>query len=258
MASSGGELALARKDGAQVLTFDELHGDELHAFGFAQVVNANDVLVRDLARQDQFLLEARENSRIAGKVGPNYLQSDRAIDFEIVRFVDRAHAAHAQQCLDFVAAAEHAADFEDGRADRSINRTGRTGAGIARLPSFHNRGIVRRVAFRGRSRRSMRDRTGECLCASLRDIGLVETCGSHSIRAKCRLGHCGGTLSAGNSSSLLRSPRCSVRVVRHFFHSVFDQPESATKSRSKVSYLRSIACLGEFSNRDCAYLVKSQ
>ena len=111
------QFALARQDGAQVLTFDELHGDELHAIGFVQVVNADDVLVRDLPGQHQLLLEARQDGGIPGQVGTNDLQPNNALDFHVAGFIDRAHAAHAEQLLDLVAAAENVAFVEDGRAD---------------------------------------------------------------------------------------------------------------------------------------------
>ena len=49
------------------------------------------------AGQQQFLLEARQNRRIAGKIGANNLERDHALEFQVARFVDRAHAAHAEQ-----------------------------------------------------------------------------------------------------------------------------------------------------------------
>ena len=54
---------------AQVLTLDVLHGDELHAVGFAQVVNPDHVLVRDLGGQKQFLLEAVNDGRLPARSG---------------------------------------------------------------------------------------------------------------------------------------------------------------------------------------------
>ncbi len=118
----GRELALPQQDGAQVLTLDELHGDELDAVGFVQVVDADDVLVRDLAGQHQFLLEARQDGRIAGKVGTNDLQPDDAFHFHVAGFVDCAHAAHAEHLVDLVAAAEDISFAEDGCADVGENR----------------------------------------------------------------------------------------------------------------------------------------
>ncbi len=67
-----------------------------------------------------------KRARIAGlpaRSGPNDLETDRAVDFQVMGFVHRAHAAHAQQFLDFVAAAQNGADFENSRADRGENLT---------------------------------------------------------------------------------------------------------------------------------------
>src|SRR5664280_461937 len=88
--------ALARKNRAQVLTFDELHGDELHAVSFVQIVNANDVLMSDLAGKHQLLLEASEDGGISGEVRANYLEAGDPLDFYVAGFVDGAHAAHAE------------------------------------------------------------------------------------------------------------------------------------------------------------------
>src|SRR5205807_9906066 len=70
----GGELGFLVYEGAEVFTLDVLHGDELHPLGFAQVVNADYIFVGDLASEEQFLLEAVENSLIAGKIGSNDFQ----------------------------------------------------------------------------------------------------------------------------------------------------------------------------------------
>ena len=50
-ASSGGNFLPLVDEGAQVLALDEFHGDELHAIAFAEVVNADDVAVRDPLRE---------------------------------------------------------------------------------------------------------------------------------------------------------------------------------------------------------------
>ena len=103
-----GELALFAKDGLQVASFDEVHGDELDAIGFAKIENANDVFVRDLPGQDQFVLETGENVGPAGEFGTNDFQRDETIDFAISRFVDRAHASFAEELQDFVTIADDA------------------------------------------------------------------------------------------------------------------------------------------------------
>ncbi len=51
-ASSGATFAFSRMRRAQVLALDELHGDELDALGFRQVVDADHVAVRDLVGEE--------------------------------------------------------------------------------------------------------------------------------------------------------------------------------------------------------------
>src|SRR5438132_1392921 len=92
----GGELSLLMDEGAEILALDVLHGDELHPLGFAQVVNTNYIFVRDLASEEQFLLEAVENSLIAGKIGPDDFQGYWPTQLAVHGFVNRAHSAFAQ------------------------------------------------------------------------------------------------------------------------------------------------------------------
>jgi len=49
--------ALAAEDAVQILAIHEGHGDELEAVDFSQVVDAENVLVRDLRPEQQLLLE---------------------------------------------------------------------------------------------------------------------------------------------------------------------------------------------------------
>src|SRR5208283_2132521 len=58
---------------AQVLAFDELHGYELHTIGVTKIVDADHIFVSDLMRQQEFLLESRQNRRIGGQLRPNEL-----------------------------------------------------------------------------------------------------------------------------------------------------------------------------------------
>ena len=119
---------------AQVLTLDVLHGDELHAIGFAQVVDPDDVLVGDLGGQKQFLLEAVNDGLVAGQVGPDDFQRHHAIQFAVARFVDRAHPAFAEDLQDFVALAENRARLQHGRIALGPwypRRRGLAGAGAA-------------------------------------------------------------------------------------------------------------------------------
>src|SRR2546426_7595994 len=53
---------------AQVFALDKFHGDELQAIRFRQVVNADNVPMRHLTRENQLLLETFDNG---GAVWPN-------------------------------------------------------------------------------------------------------------------------------------------------------------------------------------------
>ena len=110
---------------AQVLTLDVLHGDELHAIPFTEVVNANDVAMGDPLGQPQFLLEAVNDRGILRQVGTNHLQRDHAIEFQIARLVDRAHAALPQRLQDLVPPRQDRSMFQFRlrRADSPSRRT---------------------------------------------------------------------------------------------------------------------------------------
>ena len=89
----GLKLFLAPEQAPQVLALDVLHGDELDAIGLAEVENANHIVVGDLARENQFLLEALQDFGIRGQVAANYLQRNLAVQFAVMRLVNRAHSA---------------------------------------------------------------------------------------------------------------------------------------------------------------------
>src|SRR5438874_4944210 len=106
-------------EGAEVLTLDVLHGDVLLPLGFAQVVNANYILVGNLASEEQFLLEAVKNSLIAGKIGPNDFQGYWPTQLAVHGFVNRAHSAFAQNFENFVSLGQNRARLKHGLASMS-------------------------------------------------------------------------------------------------------------------------------------------
>ena len=117
----GLEFFLPTKEALQVLALDVLHGDELDPVGLSEIKNANDVFMSDLAREDQFLLEAPQNFGIGRHVGANHFDGHLAVQLAIVRLVDGAHSALSQQPHDFIAAADRAAgaqlNYGSGRND---------------------------------------------------------------------------------------------------------------------------------------------
>ena len=119
-----GELAVLAKHRAHVFAIDVFHGDEANAVRLAKVVNADDVLMSDVAREDQFLLEALQDGRIGGQFWPDHFERDQAVEFPVTRLVDGAHAALSQHTQDLVASAKNNARLkreksrDAGRRDR--------------------------------------------------------------------------------------------------------------------------------------------
>ncbi len=96
----------------QVLSLDELHGDEAESFEDAEVKNADHVAMRDFPRQDQFLFESLQNARMAGQFRTDYFQRYQPVEFAVLGFVDRAHSAFPQHFQDLVTIGEHTAGFK--------------------------------------------------------------------------------------------------------------------------------------------------
>ena len=100
----------------EIGALDVRHRDVLDAVDLAEVVNADDVLVRDLAREQQLALEAaldfRGRRRIRHHLGPNHLDRDRDAELRVPRLIDRAHAADAEQPDDVIARAKRLTNFE--------------------------------------------------------------------------------------------------------------------------------------------------
>ena len=111
---STGNLPSRLRTLGEVLALQVRHGDVLHAVQFADVVHADDVLVRDLARQQEFLLEPPVEQPRRLRIGGEFLahRLDRHGDAQLVvqGLVDRAHAARAEQLDDVIPLAERLAD----------------------------------------------------------------------------------------------------------------------------------------------------
>ena len=116
MTRASGSVVLLAQDLRQRLALDERHRQVLDAFDLAEVVNADDVLVRDLARQHELALEAGFEllrHRLVGlRAGPNHLDRHRDAELVIERLIDGAHAADAEQLEDRVARADLLARLE--------------------------------------------------------------------------------------------------------------------------------------------------
>jgi hypothetical protein len=109
------QLSLAMQQVAQVIPFDELHGDELHAFGVAQVVNTDDIAIGNLTGEKDLLLEALQNVGITGQFGTDHFQRDRAAQFAVFGLVNGPHAAFADRLENLVASAQHRSRKQGGK-----------------------------------------------------------------------------------------------------------------------------------------------
>ena len=98
-------------ESAQVLAFHELHGDELHTIGVAEIVDANYISMGDLMSEQKLLLKPRQDGRIRGQLRANQLQRHRTVQLPVHGLVDGTHSAFAQQLHDLVAAAENVTFF---------------------------------------------------------------------------------------------------------------------------------------------------
>ena len=134
------------EQGSEVPPLDELHGDELEALGHAQVINADDVLVGDLAGQDQLLLEAREDLGIAGQFGADDLHRQQAVQLAVPGLVDRPHAAFPEHLENLITVGQQAARHKRRRSHRNHagadHRPARRGFRNGRVSIGRQRGVA--------------------------------------------------------------------------------------------------------------------
>ncbi len=107
------ERAFGGQDRGQVRPIHERHRDVLDAADFPQIVNADNVLVRDLPGEQQLALEATfEVPRRLGVgrgFGPYDFQRHDDAEFGVPRLVHRAHAAKTDELDDVIPGAERLA-----------------------------------------------------------------------------------------------------------------------------------------------------
>ncbi len=94
----------------QIRALEVRHRDVLDAVDFAEVVNADDVLVRDLPCEQQLLLEpALDRARgipIARRLGTDHFHRDHDVELGVPRLIHGAHPAHAEHADDPIARPE--------------------------------------------------------------------------------------------------------------------------------------------------------
>ena len=82
---------------------DELHGDDRRAFDLLGAIDIDGVRMIDRRREPPLAQEAFARVRRIERM-PEHLQRDAPPAREILRFIDRAHAAFAEQAQDPIAA----------------------------------------------------------------------------------------------------------------------------------------------------------
>src|SRR5207302_6672866 len=125
------QRAFLFQDSVEVFAVHESHGDELDAVGFTQVVDAKNVFVRNSAGKQEFVFEALNDLRIAGKIRQQDFQRGVAIELTVVDLVNAAHTAFTEQRLDDETRTEFFAGIQNSRTARATA----SGARLRRRPA---------------------------------------------------------------------------------------------------------------------------
>ena len=132
---------------AEVLAVHVLHRQETAAVGVTEVVQTAHVLVRDLARHPQLVVELAQPRVTRGHGLRQELQRHRLLEREILGAVHLAHPAAPKQGDHSIAAGNDGAGRECVRAWRDLRGTDRGGSGEAGI----QRDLVVRCAHRAHS-----------------------------------------------------------------------------------------------------------
>src|SRR5580692_5117210 len=99
------------------MAFHISHGDEFRAADFSHIVDAKDVLVGDLAGENELLLESLQGVCLAHRTLANYLERHHTIEILVIRFVNAAHPALTEQRFNAVSRPKVAPGGESGGVD---------------------------------------------------------------------------------------------------------------------------------------------
>src|SRR5438270_13060328 len=89
------ESLLLNKHVCNGLSLNELHRNEQQTFVLTNIVDANDVRMRQFSSNEKFLFKFLTQSRLAGYKGQNDLECDRFVHEKIPSLVNGTHAAIA-------------------------------------------------------------------------------------------------------------------------------------------------------------------
>src|SRR5262249_37994781 len=84
---------------AERLAFDVAHHEEDETVRFADAVDRNDMRVREAGGHSRFTNEALACMRLHGGMGGKNLEGDVAVELDVAREIDDAHAATAELAL---------------------------------------------------------------------------------------------------------------------------------------------------------------
>ena len=123
------ELPFLREQLGEVRAVDERHRDVLDAVDLAEIVNADDIDVRDLPRQHELALEA--TLELLGRhrigIGLDDFERERQRQLRVPDVVHRTHAADAKETDDLITQAEGLPRYEVGHAAAGRQRVGECG-----------------------------------------------------------------------------------------------------------------------------------
>src|SRR5262245_62068412 len=87
---------------SHALAFDEFHGDEGDAVGAVEIVDTAHILVRNLAREPQFILESVDERRLLRNLRFQNLERNDLPSFAVASLVNETHPAHSKPRENFV------------------------------------------------------------------------------------------------------------------------------------------------------------
>ena len=142
-----GQASDAAEQRAEIFAIHELHGNVMQSFGDADVVDAADVGVGDLARDADFVVEAGEGAIVGGGGFGQEFQGDGLAEREVGGAVDFAHAAAAQESGDTIAAGDDGTWQEAAFIDAAGGtQAGHGGGAGSQYDGLRGSGVQRRCA----------------------------------------------------------------------------------------------------------------
>lgn len=161
--ASDRQLPVPPQDGGEVVALHVRHRDVFDAVDLAEVVNAHHVLVRDLAGEEQLVLEplfGLGRRAAAPAVRANDLERDGDAELGVPGLIHCPHPAGAQQLDDVIARTERLSDLEWSVGVRRGISRGAIGRRIARRPGGRPGRLAGGPQAGGRAERRARRQAG--------------------------------------------------------------------------------------------------